>query len=80
MQTTIAGVEVTAIMTSVNVAATYLDFPCRQIRPQAALAIGGYTGMILFALVTAGGLTLTSGTLRLVVIMIGLDFFIASFR
>jgi MFS family permease len=45
-----------------------------------ALSIGGYTGMIVFAaLVAALGLAFTSGTLRLVVIMIGLDFFIASF-
>jgi SP family arabinose:H+ symporter-like MFS transporter len=36
--------------------------------------------MIVFAaLVAALGLAFTSGTLRLVVIMIGLDFFIASF-
>jgi hypothetical protein len=39
----------------------------------------GYTGMIVFALVSALGLALLSGTARLVVIMIGLDFFIASF-
>jgi MFS transporter, SP family, arabinose:H+ symporter len=43
------------------------------------LAIGGYTGMIVFALVSALGLAFMSGTPRLVVIMIGLDFFIASF-
>ena len=79
MQTTIAGVEVTAIMTSVNVAATYLGFRWIDKFGRKPLAIGGYTGMIVFALVTAAGLTLTSGTLRLVVIMIGLDFFIASF-
>ena len=79
VQTTIAGVEVTAIMTSVNVAATYLGFRWIDKFGRKPLAIGGYTGMIVFALVTAGGLTLTSGTLRLVVIMIGLDFFIASF-
>jgi MFS family permease len=35
--------------------------------------------LIVFALVAALGLAFTSGTLRLVVIMIGLDFFIASF-
>ena len=39
----------------------------------------GYTGMIVFALVAAAGLTFTHGTFRLVVIMVGLDFFIASF-
>jgi len=41
--------------------------------------MGGYTGMIVFALIAALGLAATSGTLRLVVIMIGLDGFIASF-
>jgi len=79
VQTTIAGVEVTAIMTAVNVAATYLGFRWIDKYGRKVLSIGGYTGMIVFALVTALGLAATSGTLRLVVIMIGLDFFIASF-
>jgi MFS transporter, SP family, arabinose:H+ symporter len=35
--------------------------------------------MIVFAVISALGLAFTTGTLRLVVIMIGLDFFIASF-
>ncbi len=77
--TTVAGVEVTAIMTSVNVAATYLGFRWIDKFGRRALAIGGYTGMITFALVSALGLAFLSGTARLVVIMIGLDFFIASF-
>jgi MFS transporter, SP family, arabinose:H+ symporter len=79
VRTTVAGVEVTAIMTSVNVAATYLGFRWIDKFGRRRLAIGGYTGMIIFALVAALGLAATSGTLRLVVIMIGLDFFIASF-
>ena len=79
VQTTVAGVEVTAIMTAVNVASTYLGFRWIDKFGRRALAIGGYTGMIVFALVAALGLAFTSGTLRLVVIMIGLDFFIASF-
>jgi MFS transporter, SP family, arabinose:H+ symporter len=79
VQTTVAGVEVTLIMTAVNVAATYLGFRWIDKRGRKVLAIGGYTGMIVFALVTALGLAFTSGTFRLVVIMIGLDFFIASF-
>ncbi len=74
-----AGVEVTAIMTAVNVAATYLGFRWIDKFGRKPLAIGGYTGMIVFALVTAAGLAFMSGTPRLVVIMIGLDFFIASF-
>ena len=79
VQTTIAGVEVTAIMTAVNVAATYLGFRWIDKFGRKPLAIGGYTGMIVFALVSAVGLAFMSGTPRLVVIMIGLDFFIASF-
>jgi MFS transporter, SP family, arabinose:H+ symporter len=77
--TTVAGVEVTAIMTSVNVASTYLGFRWIDKFGRRWLAIGGYTGMIVFALVAAIGLAFMSGTPRLVVILIGLDFFIASF-
>jgi SP family arabinose:H+ symporter-like MFS transporter len=80
VQTTVAGVEVTAIMTSVNVAATYLGFRWIDKYGRRKLAIGGYTGMIVFALVAALGLVvIPAGNWRLVVIMIGLDFFIASF-
>jgi len=79
VQTTVAGVEVTAIMTAVNVASTYLGFRWIDKFGRRKLAIGGYTGMIVFAIVSALGLGLLSGTFRLVVIMIGLDFFIASF-
>jgi sugar porter (SP) family MFS transporter len=79
VQTTVAGVEITAIMTAVNVASTYLGFRWIDKLGRRKLAIGGYAGMIVFALVSALGLALLSGTARLVVIMIGLDFFIASF-
>jgi sugar porter (SP) family MFS transporter len=79
VQTTIAGVEVTAIMTAVNVAATYLGFRWIDKYGRKPLAIGGYTGMIISALIAAAGLAFASGTFRLVVIMVGLDFFIASF-
>jgi sugar porter (SP) family MFS transporter len=79
VQTTVAGVEVTAIMTSVNVAATYLGFRWIDTFGRRKLSIIGYTGMIVFALVSALGLAFMSGTPKLVVIMIGLDFFIASF-
>jgi MFS family permease len=79
VQTTVAGVEVTSIMTAVNVASTYLGFRWIDKLGRRKLAIGGYTGMIVFALVSALGLAWLSGDARLVVIMIGLDFFIASF-
>jgi sugar porter (SP) family MFS transporter len=77
--TTVAGVEVTSIMTAVNVASTYLGFRWIDSFGRRKLAMGGYTGMIVFALIAALGLAATSGTLRLVIIMIGLDGFIASF-
>jgi SP family arabinose:H+ symporter-like MFS transporter len=77
--TTIAGVEVTAIMTAVNVAATYFGFRFIDKLGRRKLAMGGYTGMIVFALVSAAGLGLMSGLGQKVVVMIGLDFFIASF-
>jgi sugar porter (SP) family MFS transporter len=79
VKTTLAGVEVTAIMTAVNVASTYLGFRWIDKFGRRKLSIGGYTGMIVFALIAAAGLAFTSGTFRLVVIMVGLDGFIASF-
>jgi MFS transporter, SP family, arabinose:H+ symporter len=79
VDTTVAGVEVTLIMTAVNVAATYLGFRWIDKYGRKPLAIGGYTGMIVSALIAAVGLAFLSGTLRLVIIMIGLDFFIAAF-
>jgi SP family arabinose:H+ symporter-like MFS transporter len=79
VKTTVAGVEVTAIMTAVNVASTYLGFRWIDKFGRRKLSMGGYTGMIVFALIAAAGLAFTSGTFRLVVIMVGLDGFIASF-
>jgi sugar porter (SP) family MFS transporter len=76
---TIAGVEVTAIMTVVNVAATYLAFRYIDRAGRRPLAIAGYAGMVVFALVAAAGLTLFQGNTRIVVVMIGLCLFIASF-
>ena len=79
VKTTVAGVQVTAIMTAVNVASTYLGFRWIDKFGRRKLSMGGYTGMIVFALIAAAGLAFTSGTFRLVVIMVGLDGFIASF-
>ena len=76
---TIAGVEVTALMTAVNVAATYLAFRYIDRIGRRKLAITGYTGMIVFALVAAAGLLMLHGTAEIVVVMLGLSLFIASF-
>ncbi len=76
---TTAGVEVTAIMTAVNVAATYLAFRYIDRIGRRKLAMGGFAGMALFALVAAIGLGLLTGVPRIVVGMVGLSLFIASF-
>jgi MFS transporter, SP family, arabinose:H+ symporter len=79
VSTTIAGVEVTSIMTAVNVAATFFAFRYIDRVGRRKLAIGGYLGMTIFALVAAAGLGFLTGTARLALVMVGLDFFIASF-
>jgi MFS transporter, SP family, arabinose:H+ symporter len=76
---TIAGVEVTAMLTVVNVAATYFAFRWIDRIGRRKLAIGGYLGMALFAIIAAAGLTYFTDTPRIVVVMIGLAGFIASF-
>jgi sugar porter (SP) family MFS transporter len=76
---TTAGVEVTAIMTAVNVGATYFAFRFIDRLGRRKLAIGGYLGMAVFAVVAAAGLGFLSGTAKLILVMVGLDFFIASF-
>jgi MFS family permease len=76
---TVAGVEVTAIMTAVNVLATYLAFRFIDHIGRRKLAVAGFAGMLISAMVSAGGLALLSGTTRIVVVAIGLDAFIASF-
>jgi sugar porter (SP) family MFS transporter len=76
---TTAGIEVTAIMTAVNVAATYLAFRYIDRIGRRKLALGGFAGMAVAALIAAIGIGLMTATPQLVVAMIGLDGFIASF-
>jgi MFS transporter, SP family, arabinose:H+ symporter len=77
--TTIAGVEVTAIMTAVNVAATYLGFRYLDRIGRRKLSMAGYSGMAVSAVLAAIGLGYMTGTAKIVIVMIGLDVFIASF-
>jgi sugar porter (SP) family MFS transporter len=76
---TTAGIEVTAIMTLVNVIATYFAFRWIDRIGRRKLAMSGYAGMAVFALVAALGVGLLTGTPRIWVGMIGLSLFIASF-
>jgi sugar porter (SP) family MFS transporter len=77
--TTIAGVEVTGLMTIVNVVATYFGFRYIDKLGRRKLSMGGYTGMIVFALIAALGLGALHGTGRTVLVTFGLCGFIASF-
>ncbi|MGH8876562.1 MAG: MFS transporter, partial [Stackebrandtia sp.] len=79
VQSQIASVQVTAVMTLVNVAATYFGFRYIDKLGRRPLAIGGFAGMSVFALVAAAGLAFFSGAAAIVVAMIGLCLFIASF-
>jgi sugar porter (SP) family MFS transporter len=76
---TVAGVEVTLIMTIVNVAATYFAFRWIDKIGRKKLAIGGFGGMAVAAIIAAVGIGLMTGIPRIVVAMIGLDLFIAAF-
>jgi MFS family permease len=77
--TTMAGVEVTSIMTAVNVAATYFAFRWIDRIGRRKLARAGYAGMAAAALVSAVGLGVLTGLASTIVTMVGLDAFIASF-
>jgi MFS transporter, SP family, arabinose:H+ symporter len=66
-------------MTAVNVIATYFAFRYIDRIGRRKLAIGGFAGMAVMAIVAAFGLGVLSGTPRIVVGMIGLSLFIASF-
>jgi MFS transporter, SP family, arabinose:H+ symporter len=76
---TIAGVEVTLIMTVVNVAATYFAFRWIDNLGRRKLAFGGFAGMAISAVVAAVGIGALDGIPKLAVTMIGLDAFIAAF-
>ena len=74
-----AGIAVTTIMTLVNVIATYFAFRYIDRIGRRKLAMGGFAGMAVFAVVAAIGVGTMTGTGRVWVGMIGLSLFIASF-
>ena len=77
--TTISGVEVTALITAVNVAATYIAFRLIDRAGRRKLAIGGFTGMGISAIAAAAGLAFLSGMPRIVFVIVALNAFVASF-
>ncbi|MDT4918485.1 MAG: hypothetical protein QOH89_3185 [Pseudonocardiales bacterium] len=79
VDTAVAGVEVTLIMTAVNVAATYFAFRWIDNLGRRKLAFGGFAGMAVSAIVAAVGIGMLHGIPKLAVTMVGLDGFIAAF-
>jgi MFS transporter, SP family, arabinose:H+ symporter len=77
--TTIAGVEVTGLMTIFNVGFTYFGFRYIDRIGRRKMAIGGFAGMMVFALIAAAGLGFLSGTPKTVLTTVGLVGFISSF-
>ena len=61
---TTAGIAVTSIMTAVNVIATYFAFRYIDRIGRRKLAMGGFAGMAVFAVVAAVGVGLLTGTGR----------------
>jgi sugar porter (SP) family MFS transporter len=76
---TMSGVEVTTIIAAVNVIATYFAFRWIDKLGRRKLSVGGYAGMAASAVAAGIGLMLLSGTVEIIVVMIALNAFIASF-
>ena len=76
---TIAGVEVTAIIAAVNVVATYFAFRWIDRLGRRKISMGGYAGMSAAAILAAAGLLAFHGMARIIVVMIALNAFVASF-
>jgi Sugar (and other) transporter len=72
-----SGVEVTAILGAVNVAATYFAFRFIDKAGRRPLALGRYLGMMVFMLVSAADRAFSTGAPKTVVVMVGFSFFIS---
>jgi MFS family permease len=79
VQTTISGVIAASILAVVNVIATYFAFRFIDKVGRRKLAIRAYTAMIVALLIGAGGLAFTTGTTRLIILMVAFAGFISAF-
>jgi MFS transporter, SP family, arabinose:H+ symporter len=76
---TMAGVEVTTIIAAVNVIATYFAFRWIDRFGRRKLSMGGYAGMAVSAVAAGLALMLLTGLPEIIVVMIALNAFVASF-
>ena len=78
-RTAVGGVAVTAVMSVVNVIATYFAFKAIDRVGRRKLAVGGFAGMAVSMLIAAAGFAFSSGFTKIIIVMVGLDLFIAAF-
>jgi SP family arabinose:H+ symporter-like MFS transporter len=79
IQKEISGVIAAGILAVVNVIATYFAFRFIDKIGRRRLAIGAYSAMVVFLLIGAAGTQFTTGTARLVIVMIAFALFISAF-
>ncbi|GAB3431080.1 MFS transporter [Flindersiella endophytica] len=79
VESAIKAVAVTAVMSLVNVIATYFAFRFIDRIGRRKLALGGFAGMGLFMLVGALGNGALAGVAQVAVVLIALDLFIVAF-
>jgi sugar porter (SP) family MFS transporter len=79
VQTTISGVIAAGVLAVVNVIATYFAFRFIDKVGRRKLAIRAYIAMIVALLIGAAGVAFTTGTVRLVIIMVAFAAFISAF-
>lgn len=79
VQNAISGVIAAGVLAVVNVIATYFAFRFIDRVGRRRLAIGAYSLMVVFLLIGAAGTQFTTGTTRLVIIMISFALFISAF-
>src|SRR5450631_2658654 len=75
----IAGLQAAAILSAVNVVATYFGFRWIDKFGRRPLALWGYAGMAVFMVIAALGVATLTGTPKITVVMVGFSFFITSF-
>src|SRR4051794_24512993 len=79
IQTAISGVIAAGILAVVNVVATYFAFRFIDKVGRRRLAISAYSAMVVFLLIGAAGTAFTTGTARLIIVMVSFALFISAF-
>lgn len=79
LTTTVTGIEATAVLAVINVAATYIGFRNIDRAGRRTLSRLGYGGMALFMLLSAGALIALRATPQILVLLLSLAGFIVFF-